>query len=116
VVCFDRAYNTAIYANMFKSGIWQNSNWTGWRGITGGSIGPRVSCAMPSAGSLACGILYLVDSFMYAATFDGTNWSSFAKMGTKPIIAGPACGVLSSGKVLCAVVGLNNQALSTTGP
>jgi hypothetical protein len=116
VVCFDRASNTAIYANMFKSGTWQNSNWTGWRGITAGSVGPRVSCAMPSAGSLACGILYLVDSFMYAGTFDGTNWSTFTKLGTKPIIAGPACAVLSSGKVICAVAGLNNQTLSVTGP
>ena len=116
VVCFDRANNTGIYANMFKSGLWSTSNWTGWRLITGASIGPRVSCAMPSAGSIACGILYLVDSFMYAATFNGTNWSSFTKVGTKPISAGPACAGLSSGKVMCSVVGLNNQGLSTTGP
>jgi hypothetical protein len=116
VVCFDRSSNLAIYANKFNSGIWENQNWTGWRGITTGNIGPRVSCAIPSAGSLACGILYVVDSFMYAATYDGTNWSAFTKVGLKPIIAGPACAALSSGKVLCAAVGLNNLAVSTTGP
>jgi hypothetical protein len=116
VVCFDRANNLAIYYNLFKSGTWGNSNWTGWHGITGGNIGPRVSCAMPSAGSLACGILYVPDSFMYAATFDGTNWTSFTKVGTKPISGGPACAGFASGQVLCTVVGLNNQAGSVTGP
>jgi hypothetical protein len=116
VVCFDRANNLAIYANMFKSGLWSTSDWTGWRAITGGNIGPRVSCAMPSAGTLACGVLYVVDSFMYAATFDGTAWTAFTKVGTKPISAGPACATLSSGKVTCSVVGLNNQTSSTTGP
>jgi len=116
VVCFDRANNTAIYANMFKSGIWQNSNWTGWRAITGASVGPRVSCGIPAAGSLACGVLFLGDSFMYTATFDGTNWTAFAKVGTKPIAAGPACTTQSTGKVICAAVGLNYQAGSITGP
>ena len=116
VVCFDRANNLLIYANMFKSGIWATTNWTGWRGITSGNIGPRVSCAMPVAGSLACGVQYVPDSFMYAATFDGANWSSFTKLGTKPISAGPACATLSGGKVICTVVGLNNQSSSTTGP
>jgi hypothetical protein len=116
VVCFDRANNLAIYANMFKSGIWQNSNWTGWRGITSGNIGPRVSCAQTSPGALACGVLYVVDSFMYAGTFDGTSWTSFTKVGIKPISAGPACAALGGGKVICGAIGLNNQAVSTTGP
>jgi hypothetical protein len=116
VVCFDRASNLAIYANMFKSGTWLTTNWTGWRGITGGNIGPRVSCAMPSAGSLACGVTYVPDSFLYAGTFDGTNWTSFTKVGTKPISGGPACAGLSAGKVMCTVVGLNNLASSVTGP
>jgi hypothetical protein len=116
VVCFDRANNLGIYANQFNSGIWENQNWTGWRLITGGNIGPRVSCAMTSPGSLACGILYVVDSFMYAATYNGTTWSSFTKVGAKPISAGPACAAFSSGKVTCAAVGLNNQGVSATGP
>jgi hypothetical protein len=116
VVCFDRASNLALYANKFNSGIWQNSNWTGWGYIGAGNIGPRVSCAMSSPGALACGVLYVVDSFMYAATYNGSSWSAFAKVGTKPISGGPACAQLSSGKVTCAVVGLNNQGLSTTGP
>jgi hypothetical protein len=116
VVCFDRASNLIIYANMFKSGIWATTNWTGWRAITGGNIGPRVSCGMTTAGHLACGVLYVPDSFMYAATFDGTSWTSFGKVGTKPASAGPACAALSSGKAICAVVGLNNQASSSTGP
>jgi len=116
VVCFDRANNMGIYANQFNSGIWQNSNWTGWRGISGGPLGPRASCAMTSPGLLACGILYLVDSFMYTATYNGSSWSAFAKVGTKPIGAGPACAQLSSGKAICAAVGLNNQAVSITGP
>jgi hypothetical protein len=116
VVCFDRANNLAMYANMFKSGLWATTNWTGWRPITGANIGPRLSCAMSTAGHLACGVQYMPDSFMYAATFDGSTWTSFGKVGTKPISAGPACGTLSSGKVLCAVVGFNNQSSSTTGP
>jgi hypothetical protein len=116
VVCFDRANNLAIYANKFNSGIWENQNWTGWRAITGGNIGSRVSCAMPTSGTLACGILYVPDSFMYAATYDGTNWSAFAKVGAKPISAGPACASLSTGKVTCAAIEFNNQAVSTTGP
>lgn len=117
VVCFDRANNLGIYANMFKSGSWATTNWTGWRGITGGNIGPRVSCAMTTAGALACGVRYVPDSMMYAATFDGTTWSAFAKVGTKPIWDGPSCATLSSGKAICAVVGMaNNQAGSVTGP
>lgn len=116
VVCFDRANNLAIYANLFKSGLWSTTNWTGWRGITGGNIGPRVGCAMPSAGKLACGVLYVPDSFMYTATFDGTNWTAFAKVGVKPMAAGPACATLANGKVICAAVGLNSQAVSLTGP
>jgi len=115
-VCFDRANNLAIYANLFKSGLWSNSSWTGWHGITGGNIGPRVSCAMPSAGKLACGLLYVPDSFMYAGTFDGTTWTSFAKVGSKPMAFGPACATLANGKVICAAVGLNSQAASVTGP
>jgi hypothetical protein len=117
VMCFDRANNMSMYANMFKSGLWATTNWTGWRGISNGPLGPRISCAITAAGKLACGLLYVVDSFMYTGTFDGTNWSAFStKVGTKPISSGPACAVLSAGKVLCAVVGLNNQASSTTGP
>ncbi len=116
VVCFDRASNLAIYANKFNSGIWETQNWTGWRGITGGNIGPRVSCAEPSAGSLACGVIYVPDSFLYTATYDGTTWTSFAKVGAKPISGGPACSEFSGGKVLCSLVGINNQSVSTTGP
>ncbi len=116
VVCFDRADNTAIYRNMFKSGIWQNSNWTGWGAITGAEVGPTFSCGMPSAGTLACAAHSLADSFMYGATFDGTNWSSFTKIGTKPIFAGPGCTQYSAGQVICSAVGLNTQPVSVTGP
>lgn len=116
VVCFDRANNLAIYANMFKSGSWANTNWTGWRGITGGNFGPHVGCAITISGSIACGVRYVPDSSMYGATFDGTTWSTFTKVGTKPIWDGPSCATLSSGKVICAIVGINNQAASVTGP
>jgi hypothetical protein len=116
VMCFDRANNTAYYRNMFKSGIWQNSNWTGWGGITAGEVGPRISCAQTSAGNLACGIVFLGDSFLYTGTFNGTTWSAFAKTGLKPVFGGPACASLSSTKAICAVVGINTQTLSVTGP
>ena len=117
VMCFVRASNTAIYRNMFKSGIWQNSNWTNWGAITGGLVGPRISCGQPTAGTLACGVRYLGDSFMYTGTFDGTNWSSFnTKVGTKQILGSPSCTEFSGGVFLCATVGLNTQVSSTTGP
>lgn len=116
VMCFVNAFNTAIYRNMFKSGTWQNSNWTGWAGITVGEVGPRISCGMPTSGTLACGIRYLVDSFMYGGTFDGTNWSAFTKVGTKPILAGPGCTEFTGGQVICATVGFNTQSSSVTGP
>jgi hypothetical protein len=116
VVCFDRASNLAMYANMFKSGTWATSNWTGWRNITGGNMGPRVSCGITTVGTIACGFRYVPDSSMYGATFDGTTWSTFVKVGPKPIWDGPSCATLSSAKVICAVVGINNQAASVTGP
>jgi hypothetical protein len=117
VACFERSSDT-FYANRFQSGLWSTDNWSGWRGITGGHDGPRISCALLSAasGSLACGVRSLRDAFMYAGTFDGTNWSGFTKVGNKPIWTGPGCAVLSAGKAICVVVGINNQAGSVTGP
>ena len=116
VVCFDRANNLAFYWNMFKGGQWANSNWTGWRGLTGGNFGPRASCGITTAGTIACAFRYVPDSMMYAATFDGTTWSTFTKVGPKPIWDGPSCSALSAGKTICAVVGINNQVGSVTGP
>jgi len=117
VMCFVRASNTAIYRNMFKSGIWQNSNWTGWGNIAGGESSPRISCGMPSAGTLACLVHYVGDGMLYGGTFDGTNWSAFStKVGSKPTNAGPACAEYNSGSVICAGVGTNSQAFSVTGP
>jgi hypothetical protein len=45
---------------------------------------------MPSAEKLAAGVLYVPDSFIYTATFDGTNGTAFAKVGAKPMAVGPA--------------------------
>jgi len=117
VTCFERT-GGVFYANRFESGQWSTGNWSGWRAITSGGKGPRISCALLSAssGSLACGTSSVQDLFMYAGTYDGTNWSSFTKIGNKTIWAGPGCAALGAGKAICTVIETNNQAGSVTGP
>jgi hypothetical protein len=56
------------------------------------------------------------DHLMYENTYNGTQWTGYVKVGGPPITAGPSCASYASGKAMCVVVGLNNQALSVTGP
>lgn len=115
VDCFIRAVNTVVYVNHFKSGTWSTSNWTGWVALTS-NVASKTGCGLVSAGSIACAWIDLNDSLMYARTFDGTNWSSYVKVGTKPSSGGPSCSGLKNGKVLCVVVGVNTRAQSVVGP
>jgi len=115
VACFIRAINTVIYGDQFKSGTWTTTNWTGFVALTSNSE-QKSSCGQVSSGSIACAFINQSDSLMYARTFDGTNWGSYLKVGTVPSIGGPSCSGLSSGNVLCVVIGTNTQAQSVTGP
>jgi len=47
--------------------------------------------------------------------FNGSNWGGFAKLG-QTVVGNPNCTNLSSGSVLCTVVGVNNKVSSIVGP
>jgi len=117
VDCFVRATNTAIFVNHFKGGSWTTTGWSGWAGLTS-NVWPNSSCGVASAtaGSLVCGFHNIGDSIMYADIFNGVSWTGYVKIGTKPIIAGPACASIGNGSVVCVVVNMNSQASSATGP
>jgi hypothetical protein len=118
VMCFVRSTNSAQYERLFLSGQWTTSNWTGWRGISGGSATEKVSCALlsPATGALACATSSTADGYLYTASFDGTNWTAFVKTGNKPIWSSPSCAALAAGRATCTVVLTNNLAASVTGP
>jgi hypothetical protein len=115
-LCFGIAWNSnATFGSFFNGGIWQNSDWSGFGQVTG-NISPVISCGLLSAGSVTCAAVNLQDALLYENTFNGTNWTGYVKVGGSALVTGPSCVPFTSGKVMCVVVGLNNQALSVTGP
>ncbi len=114
-MCTLHGLDSLVYSLEFNGGPWLSTNFTGFQQISG-SVMSRTSCAITTAGTLVCGWINAADSLLYESTFNGSSWSGYVKVGGPPIVSGPACAPLRSGKVLCLVVGLNNQALSTVGP
>jgi hypothetical protein len=114
--CIAVASNSDVaLVNHFNGSIWQGSDWSGFGQISG-YVAPTTSCAPVSTGSIVCTWINLPDSLLYENTFNGTNWTGYVKVGGTPLINGPSCTAFSAGKTMCVVVGLNNQALSVTGP
>lgn len=115
VDCFVRGTNTGMFVNHFDpTKGWTVGAWSGWAGLTS-NVGPRASCGLVSAGSIACGFINLADMLMYADTFNGTNWTGYIKVGQLSI-GGPACTTLGTGRVACVVVGFDSKVYSVTGP
>jgi hypothetical protein len=52
MICFARGTDSALWRNQFNGGSWSSSYWSGWAS-QGGFVG-KSSCAMVSAGQLAC--------------------------------------------------------------
>lgn len=46
---------------------------------------------------------------------NGSSWSGFTRLG-QTTVGNPSCTTLGGGKVLCAVVGVNNKVSSIVGP
>jgi hypothetical protein len=114
--CLLYGLDGVFFAVEFKGGIWQNSDWLNFGAISAQFDFPRTSCGLLSSGSITCTWINYGDSLLYENTFNGSNWIGETKIGGPSIIGGPACTALASGKVMCVVVGLNNQAMSVTGP
>jgi hypothetical protein len=115
-LCIGIAWNSnAAFASFFNGGIWQGSDWSGFGQMTG-NIEPVISCGLLSPGSITCAAINLQDAFLYEDTFNGSNWTGYVKVGGPPLVTGPSCTPFTSGKVMCVVVGLNNEALSVSGP
>ena len=114
VVCFARGTNTALYGNRFPGTTWAAASWTGW-GSMSGLAGTRAGCASQAASHLVCGVFGIIDSALWVDQYNGSAWSGFARLG-QTTVGNPSCVALGSGKVLCAVVGVNNKVTSTVGP
>jgi len=115
VDCFVRSLDTGVYVNHFNGGIWELGDWSGWGQITA-NVGPTTACALLSSGSIVCTWINIQDSLLYEQTYNGSQWTGYVKVGGPPLGDGPSCASYASGKAMCVVVGLNNQALSVTGP
>ena len=62
-----------------------------------------------------CGVFGLTDSALWVNEYNGSAWLSFVRVG-QTTVGNPSCTTLGGGKVLCAVVGVNNKVTSTVGP
>jgi len=68
-----------------------------------------------SAGQLACATVGITDGALWVDQFNGTGWLGWTRLGGTGIGA-TACSSLTSGKVLCMMLGVNNKGTSVTGP
>jgi len=116
VVCFARSTFSAFFGNRFTGGTWATANWTGWtNGNLGGVVGPKGACVSNAASQLVCGVFGVADSALWVDVFNGTSWSGLTRLG-QTTVGNPSCTTLGSGRVLCAVVGVNNKVSSIVGP
>ncbi len=114
LACFTRGTDSSLYGNRFNGQAWLAGNWLGW-GFLGGLIGTRGSCAVVTTNQIVCGGFGVTDSALWVNEFNGTAWSGFTRLG-QTTVGNPSCTTLGGGKVLCAVVGVNNKVSSIVGP
>jgi hypothetical protein len=57
----------------------------------------------------------VMDSALWVDRYNGSSWSGFTRLG-QTTVGNPSCTTLGGGKVLCAVVGVNNRVSSIVGP
>jgi len=110
--CFARGTDEAVYVNDFKGGAWTVANWSGWSNLAG-AANPGTSCSQSTTGELGCATV-ASDSALWVNSFNGSSWSGWLSLGGQNI-SNPACAGLGTGKVVCAVVGLNGKTTSTVG-
>jgi hypothetical protein len=115
VVCFGRGTDTHPFVNLFPGGTWAAGTWSGWEFMGGGLVGTKTSCAAVAAAQLVCGVFGIPDSALWVDQFNGSSWTGFTRLG-QTTIGNPSCLTLGGGKVLCAVVNVNNKVSSTVGP
>jgi hypothetical protein len=116
VVCFARSTFSAFFGNRFTGGAWAAGNWTGWTsGNLGGVVGAKGACVSNAASQLVCGVFGVPDSALWVDVYNGTSWSGFTRLG-QTTVGNPSCAPLGGGKVMCAVVNVNNKVSSIVGP
>jgi hypothetical protein len=115
VVCFARGVDTHPFGNLFTGGTWAAGTWSGWGFAGGGLVGAKAGCASVAASQLVCGVFGVIDSALWVNQFNGVSWSGFTRLG-QTTVGNPSCTTLGGGKVLCAVVNVNNKVSSTVGP
>jgi len=115
VSCFARGTTTSLYGNTFDGRSWSTTSWVGWEDL-GGYVS-KPSCAPVSSFNLVCAVIGIADptNALYVDQFNGAVWSPLERLGSTGI-GTPSCTTLGNGKVLCSIVGVNNEALSVTGP
>jgi hypothetical protein len=57
----------------------------------------------------------VTDSALWVDEYNGTSWLGFGRLG-QTTVGNPSCTTLGGGKVLCAVVRVNNKVSSIVGP
>jgi hypothetical protein len=67
-----------------------------------------------AASQLVCGVFAVTDSALWVDQFNA-GWGGFTRLG-RTTVGNPSCTTLGVGKVLCAVVGVNNKVSSIVGP
>jgi hypothetical protein len=66
------------------------------------------------ASELVCGVFGVTDSALWVDEYN-RGWGGFTRLG-QTTVGNPSCTALGGGKVLCAVVGVNNKVSSIVGP
>jgi hypothetical protein len=83
-------------------------------GSLGGEVTNNANCTTQAAGQLVCGVIS-IDNAFYADVYNGTNWSTWTKIGGTGV-GTPSCAALGTGQAVCAVMGVNNKLTSVVGP
>jgi hypothetical protein len=114
VACFAKAYFSQIFGTRFNGGSWVANNRTAYATL-GGTPGDNANCSTQTAHQLVCGSISAIDSAFYADVYNGSNWSTWMKIGGAGV-GSPACAPLGTGQVACVVMGPNNNLTSVVGP
>ena len=108
--CFARGTDTALWLTQFSGGSWNISHWTAW-GSLGGLVPANPVAPEFTAGQLACATVGINDGALWVDQSDGTaGWDGRIR---SPGVGTLACSSLTSGKVLCTVLGVRNKGSSS---
>jgi len=113
VMCFARGSDSALWRAEFTGGTWSLAHWLPWASL-GGLVG-KSDCSTVTAANVVCATVSVQDGALWTDQFNGTSWLGWTRLGGTGLGA-PSCSPLISGKVLCAMLGVNNKGTSVTGP